>query len=68
MPLILVRFSNDWDSLKYLDDDIPEARFAIFDASGGYRYVVTGYRWASNVVELIEFEIMTWEHPIIEPG
>ena len=68
MPLVLAMFSNDWNSLKYLDNDIPQARFAFFDASGGYRYVVTGYRWASNVVELIEFEIITWDHPTIELG
>ncbi|MEZ5409430.1 MAG: hypothetical protein R2761_15485 [Acidimicrobiales bacterium] len=68
MPWVLARFAMTWDALEILDDSVPHARFGSFVALGGYRYVVTGYRWGSDVVELIEFEIITWDHPAIEPG
>jgi len=68
MPWVLARFSMAWDSLQILDDVASQARFASFVAMAGYRYVVTGYRWASDVIELIDFEIITWDHPEIGPG
>jgi hypothetical protein len=68
MPWVLARFSMAWDSLEVLDGSVPQARFALFIALAGHRFVVTGYQWASDVVELIEFEIITWDHPEIEPG
>ena len=68
MPWVLARFSVAWGSLELLDDEIPQARFATFVALVGYRFVITGYRWASCLVELLDFEIITWDHPDIEPG
>lgn len=68
MPWVLARFSMAWDSLEVLDDAVPHARFATFVALAGYRFVITGYRWASDIVELIDFEIITWDHPEIDPG
>jgi hypothetical protein len=68
MPWVLARFSMAWASLQVLEDSVPQARFASFVAQAGYRFVVTGYQWASAVIELIEFEIITWDHPEIEPG
>ncbi len=67
MPWVLARCSMTWDSLEVLDDAVPHARYASFVALAGYRFVVTGYRWASDVVELIDFEIITWNHPHVEP-
>jgi hypothetical protein len=54
--------------LEVLDHQIPHARYASFVAMSGYRVVVTGYRWGSDVVELIDFEIITWDRPMIDPG
>lgn len=68
MPWILARFSMAWESLEVLDGSLPQVRFASFEALAGYRFVVTGYLWASGAIELIEFEVITWEHPDIEPG
>lgn len=68
MPWVLARFSMAWESLEVLDDQVEQARFAAFVAMSGYRYVVTGYRWASDVVELIDFEVITWQHPPVDPG
>lgn len=33
----------------------------------GYRFTVTGYQRASGAVELIELEVVTWDHPVVEP-
>ena len=66
MTWILARFSMAWELLELLDDNLPQVRFASFEALVGYRFVVTGYRWASGVIELIEFEVITWDHPEIE--
>lgn len=68
MPWVLARFSLAWEQLEVLDDEVRHARFALFVALAGYRFVVTGYRWASDVVELIDFEVVTWDHPVIDPG
>lgn len=67
MPWILARFSMAWEMLEPLDDQVPQARFASFVAMSDYRFVVTGYRWAFDVVELIDFEIVTWDHPVVVP-
>ena len=68
MPWLLARFSMTWGSLERLDDTLPHARFAPFEALAGYRFVVSGYRWGSGTIELIEFEVITWDHPEVGPG
>ena len=63
LPWVLARFAMAWDHLEHLADDVTQARFALFVAIADYRYVVTGYQWGSDRIELIEFEVITWDHP-----
>ena len=51
MPWLLARFSMTWGSLERLDDTLPHARFAPFEALAGYRsssVVIDGGRERSS--------------------
>jgi hypothetical protein len=47
--------------------DFPQRRFAEFISLTGYRFLVDGWQHADNRIELVDIEIVTWDHPTIEP-
>ena len=68
LPWVLDRFALFWDQLQPVIDDFPQRRFAEFVSLAGYRFLVDGWEHADGRVELVDVEIATWEHPVIEPS
>ena len=60
---ILDAFATRWDELPSLLDEFPHIRFLDAQAEAGYRYHVLGRLRNDDVVELLDFERITWIWP-----
>lgn len=67
LPWVLDRFALYWSQLEPVVDVFPHRRFAEFRSLTGYRFLVDGWQHADSRIELVDIEIVTWDHPTIEP-
>lgn len=67
LPWVLERFARYWSRLEPVIDDFPQRRFAEFLSLSGFRFLVDGWEHVDGRVELVDIEIVTWEHPIVDP-
>jgi hypothetical protein len=47
--------------------EFPHRRFLEFLSLAGYRFEVDGWQHADGRIELVDVEIITWDHPLIDP-